>query len=118
MQQLADLKKIAQRNPDPTHAIPQALPVKAPKSTQYRFAETSMYPYLHSNIDAGAMAFSQEPIPEVRSRWSIEKHGPDTPFRFWKVLEKYIAGNVDFCYFCVRDSYDYLRNPPRRIQLL
>ncbi|KAF4543915.1 Flavin-containing monooxygenase [Lasiodiplodia theobromae] len=37
------------------------------------------------------MSFSQEPIPEVRSEWSIAAHGPDTPFRHWTVMQKYIS---------------------------
>lgn len=112
VQQLPDLKKIAERNPDPTLPIPRELPAKTPKSRQYRFTETSMYPYLHSNIDATAMAFSQEPIPEIRSEWSIEKHGPDTPFRFWKVIEKYIADLLN------RNGYNNLVNYNTTVELV
>ena len=36
------------------------------------------------------MSFSQEEIPTVRSQWSIERHGADTPFRHHSVIQKYI----------------------------
>lgn len=69
--------------------------MKTPKSTQYRFSETSIYPYLETNIDVGAMSFSQEPIPEIKSKISIQRHGEDTPFRHWKVIENYIISLLD-----------------------
>lgn len=94
-QQLPDLANIANRNPDPTHPIPSHLPIATPKSSQYRFSETSIYPYLETNIDAEAMSFSQEPLPEIRSEISIQRHGKDTPFRHWKVVEKYIQSLLE-----------------------
>lgn len=51
-----------------------------------------MYPGLETNVDADAMSFSQEPIPAVRSQWSIERHGVDTPFRHHSVIRQYIEG--------------------------
>jgi cation diffusion facilitator CzcD-associated flavoprotein CzcO len=36
------------------------------------------------------MSFSQEPIPEIRSQWAIDRHGLDTPFRHHSVLRQYI----------------------------
>lgn len=41
------------------------------------------------------MQFSQEPIPEKRSELSISRHGPQTPFRKWDVIRKYITGLVN-----------------------
>jgi cation diffusion facilitator CzcD-associated flavoprotein CzcO len=38
------------------------------------------------------MEFSQEPIPATRSERSIGMHGPETPFRHWKVMRDYVAG--------------------------
>jgi len=38
------------------------------------------------------MEYTQEPIPEIRSERSIGMHGPNTPFRHWKVMRDYIAG--------------------------
>lgn len=36
------------------------------------------------------MSFSQEAIPETRSRLSVSKHGNDTPFRSHAVIRGYI----------------------------
>ena len=36
------------------------------------------------------MSFSQEPFPEERSALNIQRHGKDSPFRHWKVVERYI----------------------------
>lgn len=55
-----------------------------------RFTDSPVYPGLETNVDAGAMSFSQEPIPAVRSQWSIERHGLDTPFRHHSVIRQYI----------------------------
>lgn len=41
------------------------------------------------------MQFSQEPIPEERSPASISQHGPDTPFRHWHVMRRYVRGLLD-----------------------
>lgn len=52
--------------------------------------DSPVYPTLETNVNAGAMSFSQEEIPTVRSQWSIERHGADTPFRHHSVIRKYI----------------------------
>jgi cation diffusion facilitator CzcD-associated flavoprotein CzcO len=36
------------------------------------------------------MSFSQEDIPAVRSEWSIQRHGDDTPFRHHSVIRQYV----------------------------
>lgn len=54
-----------------------------------------MYPYLETNIDFLPMQFSQEPIPEERSELSISRHGHDTPFRRWDVIQRYIQSLVE-----------------------
>ncbi|KAL3417859.1 dimethylaniline monooxygenase (n-oxide forming) [Phlyctema vagabunda] len=90
VQQLPDLEKIAARVPDEPLAIPEKLPTRAPHNKQYRFAETSIYPHLETNIDADAMSFSQEPMPAVRSELTIQRHGEASPFRHWKIIEDYI----------------------------
>lgn len=36
------------------------------------------------------MQYSQEPIPEVRSKASVALHGQDTPFRHHTVIQRYI----------------------------
>jgi hypothetical protein len=102
VQQLPDLKKIAERRPDDTLQIPAGIPTTIPHNTQYRFSDTTVYPALETNIDANAMAFSQEPFPEARTSTNIEKHGKDSPFRHWKVVEGYIQNLVN------RRRYDQL----------
>lgn len=41
------------------------------------------------------MQFSQEPFPTERSALSISHHGPDTPFRKWDLVRKYVESLVD-----------------------
>lgn len=41
------------------------------------------------------MEFSKEPIPIERSELSIANHGPDTPFRKWDVIQRYVQSLVD-----------------------
>lgn len=78
--------------------MPANLPTRRPASAtpqQPRFAESSIYPYLESNVDDTVMSFTgggPEAIPDERSAWSVAMHGPDTPFRHWAVLRRYVAG--------------------------
>ncbi|KAH8676745.1 flavin dependent monooxygenase-like protein [Tricladium varicosporioides] len=95
VQQLPDLQKIAERRPDDTLPIPDNLPTKKPRSTQYRFSETSIYPTLETNIDVHAMSFSQESMSATRTDLNIQRHGNDSPFRHWKVVEEYLDGLVN-----------------------
>lgn len=86
---LADLKG------DLPHPIPENLPAYTKKSSQYRHAETSVYPYLETNIDSRVMEFSQEPIEQTRSSLSIRRHGEDTPFRHHATVQKYVEGLIE-----------------------
>ncbi|KAF5878415.1 putative dimethylaniline monooxygenase protein [Botrytis fragariae] len=95
VQQIPDFEKLASRRPDETLPIPSDLPTTLPHNTQYRFSDTSIYPTLETNIDAFAMSFSQEPFPETRSAVNIKRHGENSPFRHWKVVEKYVQDLVD-----------------------
>ncbi|OAA69021.1 Flavin-containing monooxygenase FMO [Cordyceps fumosorosea ARSEF 2679] len=90
-----NLEDLAKRNVDLPLSIPEQLPALTPKSDQPRFTESSVYPYLETNIDSLPMEFSQEPIPPEKSQGSIELHGKDTPFRHWRVMRDYIARLVD-----------------------
>jgi cation diffusion facilitator CzcD-associated flavoprotein CzcO len=92
---VTNLSELASRTADKPLAIPQKLPAQTPKVNQPRFEESSIYPYLHTNIDSIPMEFSQEKIPTERSELSIATHGPDTPFRHWEVIRRYIAGLVE-----------------------
>lgn len=99
VQQLPDLKKIAERRPDDALPIPQEVlngnATTTPKNTQVRFSETSIYPTLETNIEAHAMSFSQEPFPEERSALNVKRHGKDSPFRHWKAVEGYLQSLVN-----------------------
>ncbi|ETS84726.1 hypothetical protein PFICI_02751 [Pestalotiopsis fici W106-1] len=87
---LTDFETLAARSADPPLSIPGTLPARTARSGQPRFSESSVYPYLETNVDDVAMSFSQEPIPEVRSDWSTSMHGADTPFRHWTVIRDYL----------------------------
>ncbi|KAH7159773.1 hypothetical protein B0J13DRAFT_112821 [Dactylonectria estremocensis] len=91
---LSDFARLADRSADAPLDIPEALPALRPKTEQPRFAESHVYPYLETNVDALAMEFSREPIPEVRSAWTVGVHGADSPFRPWTVLRGYVEGLV------------------------
>lgn len=87
---LSDFEALATRTADPPLDIPEALPARTEKSSQLRFSESSVYPYLETNVDDVAMSFSQEPIPDQRSEWSKSMHGSNTPFRHWTVIRDYL----------------------------
>lgn len=75
--------------------VPETLPVRTLRPAQPRFAESSIYPYLETNVDDVAMSYTgggPEDIPAERSEWSVARHGADTPFRHWRVLRRYIEG--------------------------
>ncbi|KAF2654459.1 FAD/NAD(P)-binding domain-containing protein [Lophiostoma macrostomum CBS 122681] len=91
---LTNLSSLASRTGDQPLKIPSTLPTRTPKSDQPRYAESSVYPYLETNVDAIPMSFSEEAIPTDRSSLSIGKHGNDTPFRHHTVIRNYIAGLV------------------------
>jgi cation diffusion facilitator CzcD-associated flavoprotein CzcO len=88
------IQELAARTADNPIPTPKELPTWTPKSTIYRFAETSIYPTLETNIAAQAMEFSQEPIPDIKSELSIRRHGEDTPFRHHSVIQRYIEDIV------------------------
>lgn len=86
---------LAARTADPPLPIPERLPAQTPKAEQPRFTESSVYPYLETNVDAIPMEFSQEPFPSEKSERSIAIHGADTPFRHWGHVRRYIQGLVE-----------------------
>ncbi|KAM0367751.1 hypothetical protein ACHAPY_011683, partial [Fusarium culmorum] len=92
---LTNLAQLADRSADKPVTIPEHLPAYTPKSDQPRFTESSIYPYLETNIDHVPMQFSQEPFPIERSARSVELYGPQTPFRHWSVVRRYIEGLVE-----------------------
>ncbi|KAK4454902.1 hypothetical protein QBC34DRAFT_288691 [Podospora aff. communis PSN243] len=88
---ISTLPALATRTADAPVPIPKSLPAQTPKLHQPRFTESSVYPYLETNVDDTAMQFSQEPIPAERSEWSVSVHGPNTPFRHWTVMKRYVS---------------------------
>ena len=88
------VRDLSTRSADQPIAIPKEFPTWTPKSTTYRFAETSIYPTLETNIAAQAMEYSQEPIADFKSELSVQRHGEDTPFRHHSVIQQYIEGLV------------------------
>lgn len=103
---LTNLPAIASRDADPPlSSIPSHFPARTPRSPQPRFAESSIYPYLETNVDDLAMSFTGgglEDIPTERSAWSVDMHGPDTPFRHWTVMRQYVTA------LFARNGYDKL----------
>ncbi|KAJ8112321.1 hypothetical protein OPT61_g5285 [Boeremia exigua] len=61
------LSALATRTGDVAVPPPASLPARQPRLAAPRHAESSVYPYLETNVDSLAMSFSQEPIPDQRS---------------------------------------------------
>jgi hypothetical protein len=93
---------LASRKGDLPVPVPSNFPAKSPRISRPRFAESSVHPYLETNVDSITMSFSKEVIPEGGSDLSVSKHGKDTPFRHHSVVRKYIEGLVN------RDGYEKL----------
>lgn len=88
--QVVDFEGLAARTADAPLDIPGKLPCRTPATSQDRFTDSPVYPGLETNVDAGVMSYSQEPIPTIRSQWSIERHGAKTPFRHHSVIREYV----------------------------
>ncbi|KAF6843608.1 dimethylaniline monooxygenase [Colletotrichum musicola] len=85
------LERLGSRTADvPSRSVPSRLPTQLPKLPTPRYAESTVYPYLETNVDYVAMQFTQEPFPGKQSDWSIAIHGADTPFRHWSLVQEYI----------------------------
>ncbi|KAF2642679.1 FAD/NAD(P)-binding domain-containing protein [Massarina eburnea CBS 473.64] len=95
-------ESLATRGADLPPSIPSTFPTRTPRLAHPRYAESSVYPYLETNVDAVPMSFSQEAIPVQRTHLSISKHGEDTPFRHHSVIRNYLAGLVS------RNGYEKL----------
>ncbi|KAL4810099.1 hypothetical protein BDV18DRAFT_130287 [Aspergillus unguis] len=92
-----DIDNLSARTADRQVKIPENLPCYTPSVTTHRYTDSHIYPNLHTNVDASVMEYSgaDEKIPVVRSEWSIEQHGPDTPFRHHEVISGYVEGLLD-----------------------
>ncbi|KAF2112709.1 hypothetical protein BDV96DRAFT_664368 [Lophiotrema nucula] len=103
---LSEFSSLAARTGDKPLQIPSSLPAQTPKSSQPRYAESSVYPYLETNVASLPMSFSQEPLPDERSQLSISKHGENTPFRHHSVVRDYVASLVNRNRYEKLVSYD------------
>ncbi|KAK9443607.1 Flavin-containing monooxygenase FMO [Metarhizium brunneum] len=99
---LSDFTSLADRTADAPITIPETLPAFTPKSDQPRFTESSVYPYLETNISHLPMQFSQEPFPADISERTRALYGDGSPFRHWAVVRSYITG------LCERNGYEDL----------
>lgn len=84
---------MAARTADPPIPLPPSLPLQtAPLDpAQYpRFSESSIYPYLETNVDAIPMSFELEPFPSTTTEWSRGHYGDSTPFRPWTAVRQYV----------------------------
>ena len=49
-----------------------------------------MHETLHSNLPPSTMCFTREEIPAVLSEQTLERYGPDAPFRHWPVIRRWV----------------------------
>ncbi|KAF9878285.1 hypothetical protein CkaCkLH20_04323 [Colletotrichum karsti] len=91
-----ELDRLASRTADEPHPlIPSTLPAQVARSPHPRYDESTVYPYLETNVDFLPMQFSQEPFPKEQSEWSVSVHGADTPFRHWSLVQDYVRSLVE-----------------------
>ncbi|KAH9831497.1 Thiol-specific monooxygenase [Teratosphaeria destructans] len=90
----SSLSDLASRKADAPLTPPDALPALVPRSAQHRFDEATVYPYLETNVVAPAMEFSEEPFPGEVSDLSKGLYGPDSPFRHWQSVRRYVESLV------------------------
>lgn len=88
---ISDFKSLADRTADAPIGIPDKVPASTAKSDRPRFTESSVYPYLETNISHLPMEFSQEPFPVEISERSKALYGNSSPFRHWEVVRRYIT---------------------------
>lgn len=50
---------------------------------------------METNVEYVPMQFSQEPVPADKTELSVALHGNDTPFRHWRVMQRYVQGLVN-----------------------
>ncbi|TPX08033.1 uncharacterized protein E0L32_010233 [Thyridium curvatum] len=92
--QRSEITALSSRTADRPVPIPSTLPAQTARTNVPRYTESSIYPYLETNIDYLPMEFTQEPFPTEQSEWSVATHGPDTPFRHWSLVRKYVQDLV------------------------
>lgn len=76
-------------------SIPESLPSETPKSEavnshQARYSDTGVHDTLHSNLPPPTMSFTQEPLPETLSMQTLERYGPNAPFRHRSLIRDWV----------------------------
>ncbi len=59
-------------------------------SHQFRYSDTGIHEYLHSNLPPSTMSFTQEPIPNILSKRTLAQYGPNAPFRQRDVVRDWV----------------------------
>ncbi|KAL2877169.1 hypothetical protein SGCOL_007563 [Colletotrichum sp. CLE4] len=91
-----ELNLLSSRTADPQlPTIPSNIPAQLPKSPSPRYSESTVYPYLETNVDFVPMQYTQEPFPTQQSEHSRSIHGENTPFRHWSLVQDYVRSLVD-----------------------
>ena len=76
-------------------SLPPSLPAETEAADEVdsfkaRYSDTGAHENLHSNLPPDIMCFTQEPLPEVFSKSSLEKYGPNPPFRHRDVMRSWV----------------------------
>jgi hypothetical protein len=103
---------LATRSADVPIAIPEQLPASVAPSSHPRYAESSVYPYLETNVDSRTMSYSQEAIPAGASALSISKYGENTPFRHHSIVRSFVESLVK------RNDYEKLVSYDTTVELV
>ncbi|THV67013.1 FAD/NAD(P)-binding domain-containing protein [Aureobasidium pullulans] len=88
---LTNLAALATRTADQPLELPVQVPGRVKKNGQPRWTDSSIYPYLETNVDVVTMEYTQEPISGELSARTIELHGENSPFRHWTIMRDYVT---------------------------
>lgn len=88
---ITEFDALATRTADGPVPLPTKLPAQTPKLDVPRHEESSVYPYLHTNVEWLPMQFSQEPFPTEVTEETRLAHGSASPFRHWQAVKGYVA---------------------------
>ncbi|KAK6465439.1 hypothetical protein DFJ63DRAFT_301530 [Scheffersomyces coipomensis] len=87
---LGNIKQLSQRVANKHDIIPSRIPSYTPKTNKHRYADTAIYSYLESNVEAKIMEFTEEVFPEGPTEKSIAKYGETSPFRHYGKVKDWI----------------------------
>jgi hypothetical protein len=72
---LTNFAALATRTADQPVELPPQIPGHTTRNSQPRWTDSSIYPYLETNVDVVTMEYTQEPISGELSARTIELHG-------------------------------------------